>query len=55
MKILLSLTHPQVVGTKQLFGTIDFHSRKKKCYGSQWFPTTVWFQSLHIIIVQGKL
>jgi len=29
MKILLSLTHPQVVGTKQLFGTIDFHSRKK--------------------------
>jgi len=51
MKVLLSLTHPQVaanlyeflsstehkgrfflnrtIGTKLLFGTIDFHSRKK--------------------------
>jgi len=31
--------------TVLLFGTIDFHSRKKKYYGSQWCPKTVWFQS----------
>ncbi len=29
--------------TRLFWGTIDFHSRKKKYYGSQWCPRTVLF------------
>jgi len=55
MKIQSSFTHPQVVvsffcwtqrkmfwrtiATKQLFGTVCFHSRKKKYYASHWFQS----------------
>jgi len=32
-------------GTKQLWGSISFHSMENKYYGSQWWPTNVWFQT----------
>jgi len=32
-----------MIETKQWFGTIGLHSRKRKYYGSQWCLTTVSF------------
>jgi len=42
----------RTIGTKQLFGTIDFHSRKKKYYGNQWWQ--IFNCSIFLCVQQKK-